>query len=223
MNPQVRIESLLDRPKSYFNLDGVNELSIGFMCLSFALLQWMQVHGPEDSAWHSMWVFYIYLASMCAILHYGTKAIKEHITYPRTGFVEYRTTTWPIIVGVSFSVLISIGLFLAVRRHWDVTTPGSLIGLLLAASYAYGIARHVRWKWVVAWAMALSSLTIAVLPADLIGALAKHSWITATVPAKLVGAFLLSFTLYGTLLSISGGISFWLYLRRTEAPAQDPQ
>jgi hypothetical protein len=30
-------------------------------------------------------------------------------------------------------------------------------------------------------------------------------------------------TLYGAVLSISGGISFWLYLRHTEAPAPEAQ
>jgi hypothetical protein len=186
----------------------------------------MQVRAPEDSAWHSMLVFYIYLGSMCAILHFGTKAIKERITYPRTGYVEYRKrdTTWlPIIGGLSGSALVSISLFLALRRHGGNTTPASLFGLLLAASYAYGIARFVRWKWAVAWAMALGSLTIAILPADLIGALASHSWVTTFCPAKLVGAILLSCALYGGLLLISGGISFWLYLRHTEAPAREAQ
>jgi hypothetical protein len=28
---------------------------------------------------------------------------------------------------------------------------------------------------------------------------------------------------YGTMLLISGGLSFWLYLRHTEAPAQEGQ
>jgi hypothetical protein len=96
-----------------------------------------------------------------------------------------------------------------------MTTPVSLIGLLFAASYAYGIARTVRWKWAAAWVVALGSIVIAVLPADVVGALAGHS--------SVRGAFLLTFILYGTVLLVSGGISFWLYLRHTEAPAPEAQ
>jgi hypothetical protein len=220
-----RIGSLLDRPKFYYNIDGVGELGIGFMCLGYALLQWMQVHSPERSAWNSMYTLFVYVGLMCSIIYYGSKAIKKHITHPRTGVVEYRRvdTVWrPLIIALIVSALASVGLFLAIRSHWDLMTPASLIGLLLAASYAHGFARTVRWKWVVAAAMALGSLVIAALPADLVAALAKHSWITKQFPPKMVGAFLLSFTLYGALLLISGGASFWLYLRHTQ-PAREAQ
>jgi hypothetical protein len=95
-----------------------------------------------------------------------------------------------------------------------MTAPVLLFGLFLAATYAYGFARTVRWKWAVACAMAWGSLAIVFLPANLIAAQADPSW---------GGAFALSMMLYGTLLLVSGGISFWLYLRHTQAPAPDAQ
>jgi hypothetical protein len=63
---------------------------------------------------------------------------------------------------------------------------------------------------------------IAFLPADVLGALGGES---PAHPdrAKLLGTILLSLMVYGTLLLISGGISLWLYLRHTHAPAQDGQ
>jgi len=116
-----------------------------------------------------------------------------------------------------------LGLFVAARRHWDITTPASLIGIVFAAAYAYGIARAVRWKWVVVCAMTLGSLVIAFLPAETLGTLANDSLTTHPVRAKLVGTILLSLMIYGAMLLISGGISFWLYLRHTQAPAQESQ
>jgi hypothetical protein len=212
-----QIESLLNRPKAYYNIDGVGELAGGFMCLGYGLLMWLQVHAPKDSVWHGMPAFIIYVGLMCLILQYGPKAIKKHITYPRTGFVQYRArdSRWrPAILGAVVAAAISGGLAIALRRHWNMATPAALIGLLFAASYAYGFARTVRWKWAVAGVVALGSLVIAVLPADLVGAPANHSW---------AGAFMLTMVLYGAVLSVSGGISFWLYLRHTEAPAQEAQ
>jgi hypothetical protein len=219
-----RVGSLLNRPKDYYNIDGVGELGMGFMCVGFALIQWLQVHTPEGSVWNRMYTLFVYVGLMCAVIHYGSKAIKEHITYPRTGFVEYRTrdTVWrPLIIALGFGAPASIGLLIAARSHWDMTTPASLVGLVFAATYAHGFARTVRWKWAVVWVMAFGSVLIAVLPADLIGALADRSWVTRLFPAKLVGAFLLSMMLYGTMLLISGGISFWLYFHRTQAPARE--
>jgi hypothetical protein len=217
-----QIEDLLNRPKAYYYIDGVGEMAGGFMGLGFGPLMWLQAHAPKDSIWHGMPAFLVYVGLMCLILHYGPKTIKKHITYPRTGFVEYRKrdTVWrPMILGAVVSAALSVGLMFALRRHWNLTTPVSLIGLLFAASYAYGIARvgMARWKWVVVCVVALGSVAIAVLPADVVGAVGGGT------SATYRGAFLLTFMLYGAVLLVSGGISFWLYLRHTEAPAQEAQ
>ena len=221
-----QIRSLLNRPKAYYNIDGVGELGVGLMCLAYGLLSWLQVSSPQHSIWNQMYSLFIFMGIVVAIIHYGSKAVKKHVTYPRTGFVEYqkRDTVWrPMIIGAVVSAVTSLGFGMSIRKHWNLTTPVSLIGLLFAATYAYGIARTVRWKWLVAWAMALGSVIIAVLPADVIGAMASHSWITRQVPAKAVGAFTFTMMLYGALTLISGGISFWLYLRHTQAPAHQSQ
>ena len=155
-----QVASLLKRPKLYTNIDGTDELSGGFGLLGFGFLQWMQVRSPAHSAWHSMWVFGIYFGSLFAMLHYGTKSVKERITYPRTGYVEYRKregiwpTAWSAIAAPAFLTLV----VLALRRHWDLTTGACLVGVLAAASYAYRFARDVRWKWAVAGAMATGSI-----------------------------------------------------------------
>jgi hypothetical protein len=173
-----------------------------------------------------MYTLFIFVGLMGLAIHYGSKAIKKHITYPRTGFVAYRRqdTLWrPLILALGFSALASLVVLVAVQSHWSLTTPASLVGLVLAASYAYGIARAVRWKWIVASGMALGSLVIAFLPARLVSALVGDSWLTRRVPATVVAAILLSFVLYGAMLLISGGISFWLYLRHTQAPVEELQ
>ena len=155
-----QIGSLLERPKAYYNIDGVGEMGIGFMLLSFGLLGWFQVHAPLHSAWHSMWVLFIWVGLMLLIVNYGSTAIKHRITYPRTGFVEYRKrdAVWlPAFIGAAVAAPISVGASFALRGHWDMTAPVLLFGLFLAAVYAYGFARTVRWKWAVACAMAWGS------------------------------------------------------------------
>lgn len=211
------------RPKSYYNIDGVGELGIGFMCLSFALLEWLQIHSRQDSVWNQMYTMFLYIGLLGALIHYGSKAIKSRITYPRTGFVQYRQrdTVWgPLFAGLGFSLAAAVGLFLAIRSHWNLTTPASLAGLVFAASYAHGIAKTVRWKWLVAGTMAAASVVIAMLPPRVVGALANGSWVTRFASSKLVGSLLFSLTLYGALLLISGGISFWLYLRHNPVQAR---
>jgi|WetSurMetagenome_2_1015567.scaffolds.fasta_scaffold114327_3 hypothetical protein len=218
-----QINKMLDRPKQYYNIDGVGELGIGFMLLVFGLLLSMQLNAPKGSLWHSMYTFNICVGLMCLIIHFGSKAIKKHITYPRTGFVQYRKRgkVWGMLSAMVISAL-TVGLIFALRERLDTTTPVLLLGLLFAASYAYGIARAVRWKWAVSWMMLLGSLTIAILPPDLLEAL-HNSELPPVLPLKLVVAIMLVFILCGVLSTISGGISFWFYLRHTQAPAQDNQ
>jgi hypothetical protein len=157
----------------------------------------------------------IYFAILIAIIHFGSKAIKERITYPRTGFVEYRRlqTVWlPAILGAVVSPLLAAAIVVAHRLHWKITAPAALYGLILAAGYAWRLALTVRWKWAIALLMAVGSLTIAFLPADLITSVAGRS---------LLGPLLFIFLLCGTLLLISGGITFCFYLRHTHPPAQE--
>jgi len=217
-----QVESLLKRPRAYDNIDGVAELVFGFMCLGFSLIAWLQLHTPESSVWNQMYTFLIYTAAMISIIHYGSKAIKTRITYRRTGFVEYRHDKYWVAVGIAavVSALVPVGLYLAVRRHWEVLTPICLVGLALAALYI-PVARTVRWKWATFSVMVAGPLAISALPADLVGAFANHMDLTSAIPAKAVGAYWLTFVVDGTALMISGGRSFWLYLRHTQAPAKE--
>lgn len=216
------VGSLLSRPKEYYNVDGVGELGIGFMCLSYSLLAWLQMHSPPSAVWHQIYACAIYVAVMLAVIHYGSKAIKEHITYPRTGFVQYRKSSrvWTAVAAGGFAVIATLGLSFAARRHWQISMPGSVVGLLFALTYIR-FARTARWKWAAFWVMVAGALIIAALPTELLEAFTNHKSLTSAVPPKAVGAYWLTFIVYGVVLMISGGISLWLYLRQTQPPAQE--
>jgi hypothetical protein len=224
-----QVEGLLKRPTAYYNIDGTGELGMCFLCLGYALIMWLQLHTPKDSIWNQMYLLFIWVGLMVAIIHFGTKAIKNHITYPRTGFVAYRTQNriWTAIIASVTGALASVGLALAVHSHRHIVLPVFFIGLLFAAGYAFGIARSggvnalFRWKWAVVLAQVIGSLVIALLPEDLTAALACGASVPAGFSASGAGAFLLWLMMYGTLLLISGAISFWLYLRHTQAPAKE--
>jgi hypothetical protein len=140
--------------------------------------------------------------------------------------VEYRTrdVIWrPMMISFAVGAVVSAAIALTLRSHWDLTAGVSLFGLLLAFSYARGFARSARWKWAVVWAMTAASLAVALLPSDVLGAIANGSWITRQVPARLVGAVWLIMTAFGAMLLISGGITFWLYLRQTKTLAANQE
>jgi len=129
------------------------------MCLGYALLGWLQSHSPEHSFWNQMYTLFLFVGVMCAIIHYGSRAIKNRITYPRT----------------------------------------------------------VWWKWAVVAAMTCGSFVLALIPARVLGSLIAGSPVNRHYPAPLL-TMLMTTTLYGCLLTVSGGISFWLYLHHTQTP-----
>lgn len=145
---------------------------------------------------------FIFIGVICAIIHYGTKAIKQRITYPHTGYVQYPKSIHIRAAFLSALVSGAVAMFIVVstRRHIRVSAPGALVGLFFATSYAFGFARTAPWKWAVAIAMVLGSVAIAL----------------SSVTNR--ASFLLSFALYGVLLLISGAVTFWQYVRRTPEP-----
>jgi len=215
-----QLGNLLDRPRLYYNIDGLAELGGGLMFLGIALL----LSLPANSVWHSI-LSLILAGFILVVLPWGIKTVKTHITYPRTGFVEYRRDErrrTSIVSGIA-AALIVLGLGTAARGHWDTTTLASLVGLIFAAAYAYRLGRAVRWKMAFAGAIALASIAIGFLPADFLAAMANDSLVTHPFLAKFGGTLVVSFMTYGAMLLVSGGISFWLYLRHTPAPAREGQ
>jgi hypothetical protein len=223
-----RIERILQRPKLYNNIDGVGELGLGFMFLGFSLLQWLAIHTRQGSFWDRYGAM-VGFAVLFAVIHYGSKAIKTHITYPRTGFVEYRklksTRLSALVLGCAMALLTALGLYFAARLHWEIggsrwglTTPVALVGLVFVVFYVLHMVSAVRWKLAAAAAMAVCSVAIAMLPAGVVGAVAGSRSAVATLDERSSGAWLLTIWLYGAILLTSGGISFMLYLRHTQPP-----
>ena len=86
------LQNYLARPKRYDNIDGTGEMYMGLMILGFALLGYLQTILPTDSLWStngfaSLLFMYLILIPVLALGYWGSKAIKKHITWPRTGYV----------------------------------------------------------------------------------------------------------------------------------------
>jgi hypothetical protein len=213
------VQTLLERPKFYYNIDGVGELGVGFMLAGFTVFQWVATHARQDSIWNKVYTLLIFVALLSAVIHYGTNAIKKRITYRRTGFVRYRKMDlyWPGLIGFVVACAVSGTGFLVLRRgKVDATELAMLlIGLLMAASYGYGIARAVRWKWIVAALFLVASVVVTLLPTSITSAPMSQSWIAKFYNARFLGSLFLYMAFYGLMMLASGGVSLWLYLHKT--------
>jgi len=74
------VQTLLDRPKFYYNIDGVGELAVGFMLAGFTAFEWIAAYAQRDSIWNKIYTLYVFVALLCAIIHYGTNAIRAFLS-----------------------------------------------------------------------------------------------------------------------------------------------
>lgn len=213
------VQGFLKRPKLYDNIDGSSELMLGCMMIGFMAFEWVGEHSTQESIWNKIYALYIFIALLITALIYGRNALKNLVTYRRTGFVKYQKPD-PLWLGLicflAASVAGAVAFFTVRRCEIDTTLLVTIgIGLLLAATYAYGIARAIRWKWVIAALLMVSPIVIAMLPDALASAPMSQPWLPTAFNRRLLGSLFLYEASYGVILVISGCISLGLYLHGT--------
>jgi len=222
---QTPIQALLNRPRNYNNIDGTGEISAGLILLGFLFAFWMQIHTALHSFWNRSFGSILCMLALCLALHYGMKAFKQKITFPRTGFVRYRAKSiWYVLATAGTTAATVVLISRNLRHLLDAASAiGFLYGFFLAVCYGYGIARSVPWKWRVASAIFLSGTVVALLPAAVLQTLVAGSSARNDLGFKLIVALFPYFLVWSTLLLLSGFISLVLYLRDTRASAPDAQ
>jgi len=225
MDAQLR--DYLGRHKRLDSSDGTGEIAFGLMALGFASMDFVQTVLPKDSIWRhglpNMALFLGMLFLMVGVMGWVNKVIKKHVTWPRTGYVVYRTRrNWVVLVLTAIvSAIIAVGLgYLTRSAHPGHTEPAaipnagrnwiSITGMWTAAMYVGAYAwftylwgRNHRWKWLVLVFMVLGLVLIALFaPVDF-----------AALPRPM-------FLFVGLLWIASGAGTLYSYVRHTQLPEQ---
>jgi hypothetical protein len=201
---EKQIQEYLCRPARYANVDGVTEMTAGLTWFGFAMVAWVPSLVSKRSVWPVV-VSWVLLYVWFAVLHFGSKAFKKRVTYPRTGFVSYppaqRRRTRTVAFFVAMAVSAALG-FLAVRKHLQLLQPALLIGPCMTLSY-YWLARPILpWKWAILALMAAGAVGLVFLPGG--------SRTQASV----------GLVFYGAMYVVAGLITLALYLRHSQPAEQ---
>ena len=211
------------RLKRYDNIDGTGEMFIGLMILGFTFLAYVQDIVPKNSMWRrgclAVLFMYMILIPALALGYWGVSAIKKHITWPRTGYVTFRSgskTRWTGLTGIAaVGAIVGAGLvgcLLWFERRHDWVTYGWINKTICVATYAlwiYHMEKSHPWKWLLVAVMALGPLALAWI--------ARGEIARGEVPALQLPNFLL----VGLTWLASGAITLCLYIRHTQAPAPE--
>ena len=148
MRQSVRFDDISKRPLRYWSEDGVPDLVLGLWCACTALIflaARMLPKGSSAASVYPMAAPALWGLSSLAMVR-GLKALKERITFPRTGYVALRERGWryaftaalgalPIAV---YGVVLTTGFELP---HWE-RFAGPALAMIFAITLFVGGLRY---------------------------------------------------------------------------------
>ena len=218
---KTELRDFMGRPVRYNNIDGTGEMTMGVMLLSFAMVGYLSTVLPEGALWRKNGIatfgfIPVVMIPIMAFQYWAVKAIKKHITWPRTGYVAYCRSGrpwWKAIVATFVgSAIIGAGavclVVLARRFHAMSLARAGYLAVLLAtyAFFVFRWSREHKWKWLVVIFMALGLLAIALV-----------------VPGDVVESFPPVALFLGLVWLGSGAATLYSYIRHTQPPAPEAE
>lgn len=205
-----QIDVIIKKTQRYWYVDGLSEIGAGvviFLSGLFYLLVWRLPLQEAKALLLGLGMPLLIIAG-CVGVRWLVGQAKERITYPRTGYIEYRRPKsgrrW--VVGLVAGVIsagttaILINFMPAVLERFIIAFTGVLVFFSLSLlSLRVGV-----WRLMGAGAAALA------------GGLAA-SWLDLPYPLN-IALFLCAF---GSAFLVSGGLTLRNYLARTRLPAQE--
>ena len=89
--PHPDLHDIARRPVQYWNIDGLPELMMGVLWIVMGGAWLIGQTVPHDWRWNAYWLIVppaLALGSVAAI--WATRRLKERVTFPRAGYVEWR-------------------------------------------------------------------------------------------------------------------------------------
>jgi hypothetical protein len=205
-----KIDDYVQRPVRYRNIDGLWEMGLGLLTSGISLLDYLRMSAPTNSVWHWRGASALGIAVLGFVVFYGVRILKKRITYPRTGFVKYRGLAGkPWITGaIAGAIAIATAIFfwfLSRRFHFTLSVTVALASGGWGFLYALATKPDAVWRWIVFSVILVGPVAISTLPLD-------RLWLD-TLPIGFLGLTFL----------VSGGITLYLYLRRTRPPEQEAE
>ena len=208
------IDDYVKRPDRIRNIDGSQEMACGILVVaSWVLVQLQLAIAPPNSPrfWPALAGTSACTMAVIFVVVRGLKALRKRITFPRTGYVNYRrggTTAFAngIILG-SIAAVLGSGAILAARHQALFHLRGEEAGLLVFGPIVYASLTRLdaAWRWAVLVALIAAPLAIAEIPLG-------HFWLrTLPVAAQ------------GIIISLSGAAALALYLQKNRLPEEPAQ
>jgi hypothetical protein len=203
------IDQAVSRTRRYWYVDGLNEIALGGLCLLLGIYFQVQGNLQITALLREMLGIGLVLIIIGTIflLNKAVKFLKERITYPRTGYVGYRqpSTIRRLATGLLAAAIASAFSAIFMIAPVGVDWMAGLTGLALAAVWLF-----------ITWRLQLSRFLVLSLVS-----LGGGVFLALKQLDGIAGVSAIYF-LEGAALLVSGGLTFWAYLRGTQ-PANETE
>jgi len=217
------IKDPIRRTQAYWYVDGLVEIGTGVFLMLLGIILIIEGALPADAPWADTLAFVRNMTMVVGTIAVGlsVKAIKNRLTYPRTGYIAYpqpKSHEFGKYLGVAVvtAIIVSLGLVLAMKYIPVVQTmiaylPAWLmvwLGLILGCIYlSWGLRTGLRRFYWLAGLSLITGLVLAWQGRGLNLIEGKSYLLTGS------GIFL---TVMGIGLSISGAVTLRNYLKNTQ-------
>jgi len=198
------LDDLARRPARYWNVDGLPELMVGLLWIVWGGAWLLGQRVPHDWRWAAYWLLVppALAAAACAVT-WATRRLKEQVTFPRTGYVEWKAPSVGTRIGAA-AIAITAALALAVMvLTGDARPAGQMATPVIAVILSLGfLVLSVRQRAPHYLALGGLVLALGLALGWTNGGWSSVNWL---------------FLAFGLVLALAGGVRLARFIRRHPA------
>ena len=200
------IEQYMQRPIRYWFSDGLNELAFGLIFIILGIYFYLNAVIHEGSPLYNILdsFFVFVILGLALLINKLIKWLKERFVYPRTGYVKYRETHRNRWVSIALGFFFAVGVMLLVFTYPKTKALMPTITSVICgfALFWYGYQTNIIRFYLLSLTSILIGFSLSVIGIGNYLGLGLYCLIFAAV------------------LCLSSGLTFWNYLRNTQAPME---
>jgi hypothetical protein len=137
--PHPDLDDLARRPVRYWSVDGLPELMMGLLWIVWGGAWIVGQQVPHDWRWAAYWLLVPpLLATGGFVANWATRRLKERVTFPRSGYVEWKAPDLGTRIGAA-AVVIAAALALALMvLTGDARPAGQMAAPIIAVILSLG-------------------------------------------------------------------------------------
>ena len=147
MTLHADLHDLADRPRRYWNVDGIPELMMGLVWIVWGGALILGERIPRGSAFSLYWLMVPAILVLSGFAsNWAVRKLKERLTYPRTGYIEYHEPGRHVRVLTALVAIVSAGVLAALlvtaRTAGAGRTAAPALGVIFSLAFLVASIRQ---------------------------------------------------------------------------------